>query len=153
MEALQAQGKIRHWGISNLDTDDLQALHAVPGGEQAAADQVLYNLTRRGIEWDLLPWCRKEGLPVMAYSPIEQARLLTNPDLIRLAAEQGVTPAQLALAWLLAQDEMIVIPKMGSRQHVDENFAALGVRLDAGLLGALDDLFPPPRRAMPLEML
>ena len=95
-ETLKAQGKIRHWGVSNLDTEDLQEWVDTPGGAAVAVDQVLYNLTRRGIEWDLLPWCQKHRIPVMAYSPIEQARLLRHSGLCELAGRLGMTPAQVA---------------------------------------------------------
>jgi aldehyde reductase len=152
-ERLRAQGKIRHWGVSNLDCDDMQALCALPEGGQVAVNQVLYNLSRRGVEWDLLPWCEERKIPVMAYSPIEQARLLRHPGLCALAEKRDVTPAQLALAWLLHRDQVIAIPKASSRAHVEQNFAAIECSLDAETLAELDRLFPPPRRATPLEML
>ena len=152
-ETLQAQGKIRHWGVSNLDTADMDELVGLAGGNRVAANQVLYNLSRRGIEWDLLPWCEARQIPLMAYSPIEQARLLRQPGLRNLAAKHGVTPAQMALAWLLRQDGLIAIPKASSRQHLEENFAALKLSLDDAVLAELDQLFPPPRHATPLEML
>lgn len=153
VEKLQAQGKIRHWGVSNLDTNDMQELCALPGGERAAVNQVLYNLSRRGIEWNLRPWCDERRMPLMAYSPIEQARLLRHPGLRALAGRHGATPAQLALAWLLRREQLIVIPKASTRAHLEENFAALRFELDAGTLAELDRMFPPPRRATPLEML
>ena len=153
VEKLQAQGKIRFWGVSNLDTDDMRELDSLPGGEAMAANQVLYNLSRRGIEWELLPWCAERGIPLMAYSPIEQARLLRHPGLRALAAQHGATPAQLALAWLLRREQVIVIPKASTRAHLEENFAALECPLDDATLAELDRLFPPPRRATPLEML
>jgi diketogulonate reductase-like aldo/keto reductase len=118
-----------------------------------AANQVLYNLARRGVEWDLLPWCEEHGIPLMAYSPIEQARLARHPGLFALAEERGVAPAQLALAWLLRGDRVIAIPKASSVTHVEQNFAALECPLDAETLAELDRLFPPPKRAMPLQML
>ncbi len=152
-EALQAQGKIRHWGVSNLDPADMEELVAQPGGGQVSVNQVLYNLSRRGVEWDLLPWCAERRIPLMAYSPIEQARLLRHPGLHALAARHGATPAQLALAWLLRRDQVIVIPKASTRAHLEENFAALQCSLDAEIVAELDRLFPPPRRATPLEML
>lgn len=152
-ETLRRQGKIRHWGVSNLDQADLAELLAVEGGAHVALDQVLYNLSRRGIEWDLLPWCRQQGIPLMAYSPLEQARLMRHPQLAELAAGQGVTAFQLALAWLLRHEQLIVIPKASTRRHVEENHAALGLRLDAETLAALDRIFPPPTRAKALEML
>ena len=152
-EALQAQGKIRHWGVSNLDPADMEELVAQPGGGQVSVNQVLYNLSRRGVEWDLLPWCAERRIPLMAYSPIEQARLLRHPGLHALAARHGATPAQLALAWLLRRDQVIVIPKASTRAHLEENFAALQCSLDAEIVAELDRLFPPPRRATPLVML
>lgn len=153
VEKLQAQGKIRSWGVSNLDTADMGELQSLPGGSAVTVNQVLYNLSRRGIEWDLLPWCAERGIPVMAYSPIEQARLLRHPGLRALAAEHGATSAQLALAWLLRRAQVIVIPKASTRAHLEENFAALDCPLDDATLAELDRLFPPPRRATPLEML
>jgi diketogulonate reductase-like aldo/keto reductase len=152
-ERLQRDGKIRHWGVSNLDRADMDELYVAPGGKRVAANQVLYNLTRRGIEWDLLPWCEKHKIAVMAYSPVEQAALLREPRLRALAARVGRTPAQLALAWVLSRDQVIAIPKAGQLAHVDENFAAAGCTLDAPVLAELDQLFPPPQRARPLEML
>ena len=152
-ETLKAQGKIRHWGVSNLDTEELQEWVDTPGGAAVAVDQVLYNLTRRGIEWDLLPWCQKRRIPVMAYSPIEQARLLRHSGLCELAGRLGMTPAQVALAWLLQRDAVIAIPKTSTRQHLEENFAALRFSLEADVVAELDRLFPPPRRATPLAML
>jgi len=152
-ERLRKQGKIRHWGVSNLDPGDMAELRESPGGERVAVNQVLYNLSRRGIEWDLLPWCEERGIPVMAYSPIEQARLLRQSGLRALAAKHGATPAQLALAWLLNYEQVIAIPKASTRAHLEENFAALECPLDDATLAELDRLFPPPRRATPLEML
>jgi diketogulonate reductase-like aldo/keto reductase len=152
-ERLQRDGKIRHWGVSNLDTPALDELYAAPGGERVATNQVLYNLTRRGIEWDLLPWCAARQIPVMAYSPIEQASLLRDPRLTELAKKLKRTPAQIALAWVLSRENVIAIPKAGQRAHVDENFGALQCALAADVLATLDAVFPPPRRARPLEML
>ena len=152
-ERLQAQGKIRHWGVSNLDSVDMKELVEQAGGERVAVNQVLYNLSRRGVEWDLLPWCSGRRIPLMAYSPIEQARLLRHPGLRALAARHGATPAQLALAWLLRGEQLIVIPKASTRAHLDENYAALECPLDDATLAELDRLFPAPRRATPLEML
>jgi diketogulonate reductase-like aldo/keto reductase len=152
-ERLQRAGKIRHWGVSNLDPADMAELHSTPGGAGVATDQVLYNLTRRGIEWDLLPWCEQRGIPLMAYSPIEQAQLANNPRLQALARKIGRSAAQLALAWVLARGTVIAIPKAANRAHIDENFGALECPLDDETLRALDTIFPPPRRASPLAML
>jgi diketogulonate reductase-like aldo/keto reductase len=118
-----------------------------------ATDQVLYNLTRRGPEYDLLPWCGEHRVPVMAYSPIEQGRLLTEPGLTEVARQHGATPAQVALAWVLHRDATIAIPKAGDPEHVRENAAARDLLLTADDLEALDAAFPPPRRPQPLEML
>jgi len=151
--ALQRAGKIRHYGVSNLDLADMQELWSVPGGPAVATNQVLYNLVRRGIEWDLLPWCRERHVPVMAYSPIEQAKLVLDPKLADFARRYGMTPAQAALAWLLANDDIIVIPKTGHRDRLQENLGALNHPLTTAQLAELDRLFPPPRAARPLEML
>ena len=153
MEALVQAGKIRHWGVSNLDTDDMEELAALPGGEACATNQVLYNLTRRGIEWDLLPWCRERAMPIMAYSPIEQGRLLRKNALKEVAARHGATPAQVALAWVMRDPVVIAIPKAGDESHVRENRMALDIRLTAQDLADLDRAFPPPTRKQPLELL
>jgi diketogulonate reductase-like aldo/keto reductase len=152
-EQLQRDGKVVSYGVSNFDADDMAELEQVPGGAAVTTNQVLYNLTRRGVEWDLLPWCRKHAVPVMAYSPIEQARMLDKPALTQLAARRGVTPAQLALAWLLHQENVVVIPKAGSPEHVRENAASLDIELSAELLGDLDRAFPAPAGKKPLAML
>ena len=115
-EALQRDGKIRHWGVSNLDLEQMEELWSLPGGAAVQTNQVLYNLAQRGIEWDLLPWLREHRVPVMAYSPIEQGRLLRSRALVAFARQRAMTPAQVALAWLLAQDGVIAIPKTGQRQ-------------------------------------
>lgn len=150
---LKAQGRIRHWGVSNLDCADMEELHALPGGRAAAVDQVLYNPLRRGIEWDLLPWCRERRLPVMAYSPVEQARLLGHRGFRALAERHGWTPAQLALAWVLRQDGVIAIPKAARTGHLEENLASLDRELEPRMCEAIDRLFPPSRCARPLEVL
>jgi diketogulonate reductase-like aldo/keto reductase len=152
MEALKAAGKIRHWGVSNLDTADMEELVAA-GGQACATDQILYNLTRRGPEHDLLPWLRQRGMPGMAYSPVEQGRLLADPTLARIAGSIGATLAQVALAWVLRRADVIVIPKAGTVAHVEENHAATDLTLSADHLAALDAAFPPPTRRGPLEML
>jgi aldehyde reductase len=150
---LQQAGKIRHFGVSNLDLGDMRELWRLPGGGAVATNQLLYNLTRRGIEWDLLPWLRERRVPLMAYSPLEQARLSGNRKLIGFAERHGMTPAQAALAWLLARDDVIVIPKTGRRERLKENLGALAHALTAAQLAELDRLFPPPAGASPLEML
>jgi len=150
---LQAAGKIRHFGVSNLDLADMQEFHALPGGAATATNQLLYNLTRRGIEWDLRPWLRERRIPVMAYSPLEQARLLRHTGLVAFARRHAMTPAQAALAWLLAQDDVIVIPKSGDPARVQENIGALGHSLTPAQLAELGTFFPPPAGPQPLEML
>lgn len=152
-ELLLLAGKISYWGVSNFDVADMEELFGLPGGSRVAANQVLYNLTRRGIEFDLLPWCRERGIPVMAYSPIEQGRLLDDPTLRAVASRHGATPAQAALAWVIRNDGVVAVPKAATPAHVRENRAALEVRLTADDLEALDRAFPPPRRKQPLEML
>ena len=146
-------GKIRHWGVSNFDRDDMEELVSVPGGEAVATDQVLYNLTRRGIEWDLLPWCEGRRLPVMAYSPIEQGRLLEHPALHQVADRHDATPAQVALAWVLRTDAVVTVPKAGTPAHVRENCEALELELTASDLDELDAAFPSPTGPRSLEML
>jgi diketogulonate reductase-like aldo/keto reductase len=146
-------GKIRYWGVSNFDVSDMEELVAVSGGADVTTDQVLYNLTRRGIEWDLMPWCRDRNIPIMAYSPIEQGRLLDQPVLRKVAARHGATPAQIALAWVLRQEGVITTPKAGTPAHVQENRAALDLRLSEHDLVELDRAFPPPTEKKPLEML
>jgi len=152
-ERLQRDGLIRHWGVSNLDHAAMQALWSVPGGQAVQTNQVLYNLERRGVEWDLLPWQRERAIPTMAYSPIEQGRLARHRGLGGFARRHGLTPAQAALAWLASRDDVIAIPKTASAERVAENLAALARPLDAAALAELDALFPPPTRAVPLEMI
>ncbi|HYG57785.1 MAG TPA: aldo/keto reductase [Symbiobacteriaceae bacterium] len=126
---LVRDGKIRYWGVSNFDPADMEELAQLHGGLGVATNQVLYNLTRRGIEWDLLPWCRERCIPIMAYAPFEQGRMLGHPVLHSVAGRHGVTAAQVALAWLFLQDGVMVIPKAGRPEHVRENRAALDLRL------------------------
>jgi diketogulonate reductase-like aldo/keto reductase len=149
---LARAGKIRYWGVSNFDVDDMEELVDLPGGSAVATDQVLYNLTRRGIEHDLLPWCRRGRVPIMAYSPIEEGRLVRRRALQTVARRQSASPAQVALAWVLQQDGVIAIPKAGTPEHVRENRAALDLRLGAQDLAGLDDAFPAPTEPMPLEV-
>ncbi|MEC3895401.1 MULTISPECIES: aldo/keto reductase [Nocardiopsis] len=150
---LRDAGKIGAFGVSNLDTDDMRELRSVPGGEECATDQILYNLTRRGPEFDLLPWCREHGIPVMAYSPIEQGRLLGDEVLGRIAEEHGASPAQVALAWILTDRNLCAIPKASRVEHVEANRAALDLRLTSDDLRALDERFPAPTGKVPLEIL
>jgi diketogulonate reductase-like aldo/keto reductase len=152
-EALRAAGKIRRWGVSNFDVGDLEDLWRIPDGGACATNQVLYNLMRRNVETALLPWCREHRMPIMAYSPIEQGKLLTKPALTSIAAARGVSAARIALAWLLRQENVIVIPKAADPDHVRDNCAALDLDLSAEELATLDRAFPRPRRPGRLEML
>lgn len=152
-EALRAAGKIRHYGVSNFDVGDMEELWRIPGGPEIATNQILYNLTRRGAEWALLPWLRKHRVLVMAYSPVEQGRLLSNRNLIDFARTHRMTPAQVALSWLLANDDVIVIPKTGNRERLKENFGALERPLTQDQRAELDRLFPPPKGPQSLDML
>ena len=146
-------GKIRHYGVSNFDRADMAEWVALKGGENVAADQVLYNLSHRGPEWDLLPWCRERGIAIMAYTPLGQGSLLRDRTLADIARRRDATPAQVALAWLLRQEGMIVIPKAAHHDHVRDNRDALNVLLTEEDLAALDRAFPPPKGKSSLGML
>lgn len=151
--ALQRAGKIRHWGVSNFDTAAMQDLWRTAGGRDAQVNQVLYNLGERGTEWDLQPWMRERSLSLMAYSPFDEGRLLRQRPLLAFARSRGLTPAQVAIAWLLAQDGVIAIPKTGSPARLQDNAAALAQPLSAADLRELDGVFPPPDGPRPLAML
>jgi diketogulonate reductase-like aldo/keto reductase len=152
-EALKQAGKIRHWGVSNFDTDEMEELAALPSGQNCQTNQVLYNLSRRGPEFDLAPWSREHGMPLMAYSPVEQGRLARNGRLDAVAKRHDATPAQIALAWALAQPGVIAIPKAVKPEHVRQNVAAADIGLTAEDLAELDRAFPPPGRKRALEMI
>lgn len=151
--ALVNAGYVRHWGVSNFDVTDLAELVGLPGGTAVETDQALYNLTRRGIEWDLLPACQQSGLPIMAYSPFERGRMIGHPGLGTIAERHGVSPAQVALAWTLRQDGVNTIPRAGTPEHAEENRAALDLQLTPEDLAELDRIFPPPTGPQPLEAL
>ncbi|KOC89060.1 aldo/keto reductase [Winslowiella iniecta] len=157
METLQRQGKIRHWGVSNFDHEDMQELWQEPGGEACATNQVLYHLASRGIEYDLLPECQQRRMPVMAYCPLAQAGrlrrdLMNNPTLNQIAQQKRISVAQLLLAWVIRHEGVIAIPKASSVVHVQENAAALQVMLTAGEQAAINQQFPPPMAKMPLDV-
>jgi diketogulonate reductase-like aldo/keto reductase len=152
-DALVRAGKIRSWGVSNLDRTELEELLAVPGGGAVQTDQVLYNPSRRGIELDLLPWCRARRIPIMAYTPIEQGRILGRRALRDVAGRHGATPAQVALAWALRGDGVCAIPKATTRAHVEENRGSLDLQLTPEDLADIDRAFPAPEELVPLEML
>ena len=152
-EALKKAGKIRHWGVSNFDTDEMEELTALPAGGNVQTNQVLYNLSRRGPEFDLAPWSRKLGIPLMAYSPVEQGALARNARLEAIAKRHDATPAQIALAWVMQQDGVIAIPKASRQEHVRQNVAALDIQLTGEDLTELDRAFPPPTLKRGLEMI
>ena len=152
-DALLAAGWIRHWGVSNFDVADMTELLRVSDGTGIECNQVLYNVAHRGIEHDLMPWCRSIGAPIMAYSPIEQGLLAQHPVLTRIAAQHGATAAQVAIAWVLAHDGVSAIPEAGTRHHVTENHAALDLSLTSDDLAALDRAFPPPAAPRPLDVI
>ena len=150
-EALRRGGKIRHWGVSNFDTDDLQELMAVSAGEACATNQILYNVTRRGPEYDLMPWMARHAMQLMAYSPVEQGQLPRSPVLSDVGRKHGATPFQVALAWVLRHENVIAIPKAANLAHVDENRRALNLVLDGDDMRAIDGAFRPPSRKGPLD--
>ena len=151
-ERLQQLGWIRHWGVSNFDLDDMQELVTLPGGAACSANEVWYSLRRRGVEFDLLPWQRTRQMPLMAYSPIDQGSLAAHAGLKRLAASVGATPSQLALARLLAEPGVMVIPKSSDPARLHENLEAAALRLDENTHRQLDAMFPPPTRRVPLAV-
>jgi len=157
METLQQQGKIGRWGVSNLDYADMQELGQVPGGQDCATDQVLYHLASRGIEYDLLPWCQQQPMPVMAYCPLAQAGrlragLMNHPVVNAIAKEYNATAAQVLLAWVIGHPGVMAIPKASSIMHVEENAGALGITLSAEALQKLDAAFPAPKNKTALDV-
>lgn len=150
-QKLKAEGKIRHYGVSNLDTDDMEELWRTPGGPLTQVNQVYYNPAARGIEFDLLPWQRKHRVPIMAYSPVDQARLAGDKTLAAIGKRHGATAAQIALAWGLRQPDSIVIPKAVKPEHLKQNVAALDIKLTAEDLAEIDKAFPPPKSKKRLE--
>ena len=150
---LKKNGKIKAWGVSNFDTSDMEELWRVPGGADCQTNQILYNLMRRGVEWDLLPWCYKNGVSVMAYSPLEQGRLLNNKKLNSLAKQRNLSPAQIAIAWTLCKKGVMSIPKASSIRHVEENIAAWSIKLEKSDLDLLNEEFKPPLKKGMLDIL
>jgi len=151
-ERLRADGKIVRWGVSNFDTADMRELFALAEGQRCATNQVLYHLGERGIEWDLLPWLREHRIPLMAYSPLGQGALLRDPQLASIARRNGLTPAQIALGWLLRSTDVVAIPESANVEHIRANRAAATLRLDPPMLGAIDAAFPPPSGPTPLSV-
>ena len=152
LQYLKEEGKILDYGVSNFDTDDMLEAESLPGGKEIVANQVLYNLKRRGIEWDLLPWCEQRQIPIMAYSPVEQRAFVNDSKLDGLAAKYNASSTQIALSWLLHQDDVISIPKATNPEHIRDNRAALDIKLTAEDLQSLDRAFKPPNRKMHLAM-
>jgi diketogulonate reductase-like aldo/keto reductase len=152
-EDLVQAGSIGGWGVSNFDVRDLDEMASVPGGERVQTDQVLYNLNRRGLEYDLLPRCRQAGMPLMAYSPVDHGRLLENPAVRDMASAKGATAAQLALAWVLRLPQVFAVVKASTPARVTENRAAMEISFSTAELEELDRMFPPPSSKVPLEML
>ncbi|MEC5405030.1 aldo/keto reductase [Paraburkholderia sp. MPAMCS5] len=152
-EALREAGKIRYWGVSNFDTDDMEELVATTGGAACATNQILYNVARRGPEFDLLPWLAAHRMPAMAYSPVDHARLPKRSPLDDIASARGVSVFQVALAWVLTRPDVVAIPKASRVEHVRDNYRALQLRLDPEEVAAIDGYFKPPRGKRPLEML
>lgn len=154
---LKKKGAVLDYGVSNFDYDDMREATALPGGNEIATNQVLYNLLHRGIEWDLLPWCRRHGIPIMGYSPMghsrtEQEQMFEHPQMRAIAERHNAKPSQIALAWLL-QQETVAIPKAASHEHIQDNRAALDIKLTERDLEDLDRAFPPPNRKVPLEVI
>ncbi len=146
-------GKITHWGVSNFDVSDMDELTLAREGGAVTTDQVLYNLAHRGIEWDLLPWCRTRHIPIMAYSPIQQGRLLAHPVIRRIAVRHDASPAEIALAWVIRQDGVIAIPQAGTPEHVREDRDALDVHLTKEDLRELNEVFSPPTSKQELDVI
>lgn len=151
-EALRAAGRIRHWGVSNFDARDMDRLWRVPGGDRCASNQVYYSAGERGVEFDLLPWMRERGLPLMAYCPIDQGKLARESSLKRVGARHGLSAAQAALAWLLREPGVIAIPKATRPEHVREIFTLPEVPLTAADLADVDAALPPPAGPAPLAV-
>ncbi|MEZ5773513.1 MAG: aldo/keto reductase [Hyphomicrobiaceae bacterium] len=152
-EALRRDGRIGRWGVSNFDSAAMAELLGVDEGGQCAANQVLYHPGERGIEFDLLPECRRADIPIMAYSPLGQGAVLGHRALATIAGKHGVTPAAIALAFVMRHDDVLAIPKTSSEAHLKANLKALEVELDTEDLAALDRAFPPPKRRMPLAII
>lgn len=150
MTELQQEGKICMWGVSNLDIADMERIISLPGGNGCTTDQVLYNLDDRGVEFDLVPWCADHRMPIMAYSPIGEGRLLRHRTLAEIAGRHNASPAQIALAWTMRKPGIIAIPKAGNIAHVEENFRSLSIKLTDEDLHDLDTAFPRPTRKIPL---
>jgi diketogulonate reductase-like aldo/keto reductase len=158
MEKLKKEGKILRWGVSNFDTDDMNELWNTPNGRNCVTNQVLYHLGSRGIDFDLLPWHREHNMPIMAYSPLAQggslrSQLISAPIINEIAAKYNVKPLQIALAWVIRTNDVIAIPKAVQEQHVIQNAEAATIQLTEEDLNRLDEVFPKPRKKMPLDII
>jgi len=153
LEHLVSAGKIARWGVSNFDVADLEELLALRDGDNVAADQVLYNLARRGAEFDLLPWCGAKNVDVMAYSPLDEGPLARHPAVAAVARDLKVTAAEVAIAWTIRNPGVCTIPKASREEHVRALRRAADLKLDAAALAALDRAFPPPKGKRPLEVI
>ena len=163
MEDLKDKGLIRRWGVSNFDTDDMEDLFRVPDGHNCCVDQVLYNLASRGIEYDLMPWLKERGIPVMAYSPVGRAGdlmtengvdkrfLQTDPNVLAVAARKGISVIQLLLAFTMRREDVIAIPKAVSFNHVEENAAVYDIEITPDEMAQLEESFPAPTKKIPIE--
>lgn len=153
LEILVEEGKILNWGVSNLDTTYMEEIFQLDSGKNCTTNQILYNPFRRGPEFDLIPWCQKNKIPIMAYSPMEQGRILNNKALVKIAEKHGTSTGQICLAWILMQDKMMVIPKSSTPKHIKENAKAWEIKLDEDDLKLINAQFPPPAKKEVLAML
>ncbi len=151
-EQLVQRGRIARWGVSNFDLGDLRELDALPAGSRCAADQVYYSASRRGVEFDLLPWLQSRRIPLMAYCPFDEGRLLGDPTLVAIGRRHGVSAARVALAWLLGRPGVIAIPKAGTPEHLRDNLAAATLKLDPEDIERIDRRWPPPARKQGLAI-
>ena len=149
-EQLRSEGRIRHWGVSNFDTADMQQLWKLPAGSHCVTNQVYYSASERGAEFDLLPWQRDHGVATMAYSPIDQGALARDTTFAAIGQRHGVSASSAALAWVLRHPDVIAIPMSASESHLRENFAAADIELTAEDLAQVDAQYPPPKRKRPL---
>lgn len=156
-DELRRDGKIRAWGVSNFDDDELDDARRIAGDEAIACNQVLYHTEERAIEHALIPWCRRHDVAVVAYSPFGSGRFPPPSSdggraLASIGEEHGATPRQVALAFLLREPGTFVIPKTSSVAHLHENLGAAELRLSEEEVAKLDDVFPrgSPGRGLPM---
>lgn len=157
MEKLVKLGKIKGWGVSNFDTDDMKELWQIKDGQNCLLNQVLYHLGSRGIEFNLLPWMKENKVATMAYCPIAQGGrlkrgLLDNPAVNEVAKKHGISQTQVLLAFVLNQENLIAIPKASSINHIDKNIATLNVKLDNEDIALLNEHYPAPNHKTFLDI-